>query len=74
MKTCFTNLRDTDDFSLLFYSSGIFPSGINSFSEYLFHIYNVLEILLHTIKSEITDTVPAFRGKKLKAGERQEES
>ena len=68
------NLRDTDDFSLLFYSSGIFPSGINSFSEYLFHVHNAPEILLCTIKSEIIDTVPAFRGKKLKGGERQEES
>ena len=44
------NLRDIDDFSLSSYSSGIFPSGINSFNEYLFHIYNVPKILLGTSK------------------------
>ena len=45
MKTCFMNLRDMDDFSLSPYTSGISPSGINSFNGYLFHIYNVPKIL-----------------------------
>ena len=34
-----------DDFSLSPYTSGISPSGINSFNGYLFHIYNVPMIL-----------------------------
>lgn len=54
-------LSITGDFSLLSYTFRIFPSGINSFNEYVFHIYNMQEILLDIIKSETIAITPAFK-------------
>lgn len=65
MKTHCMCLSVIDDFSLLSYITSFSLSGVNSLNEYLFHIYNVPEILLGIIKSEITAIVPALKGQEV---------